>query len=329
VAGRDVGTAEADRQRRQQRQSQRVIERQITSRLPNLPARLGHPKHDAHRVWRWFLTRPLIANYLRDDGDGLATIIAFNALFSLLPFLLILFSLLSLFARFPSVHDQIQQWVFDALPPNVADAALKIVEGGSDNLGEVGVIAGVSLLLSGARFFGSLDRTFATIYRIPRRPFVERKLLALVMAPVVSLLMVGAAVTSTIVALLASFANQLFPVEIAYWLRYGLSVLVAFGTAFGTSWFLYTVVPHRSRHMRAWPGALTAAVLLAVLSQIFPIYVRMSSGGSLYGGVFALMLILMIWLYILGQIIVAGAEVNAMASGRKEGTGNREQGTVG
>jgi membrane protein len=306
-----------------------VIERQITSRLPNLPARLGHPKRDAHRVWRWFLTRPLIANYLRDDGDGLATIIAFNALFSLLPFLLILFSLLSLFARFPSVHDQIQQWVFDALPPNVADAALKIVEGGSDNLGEVGVIAGVSLLLSGARFFGSLDRTFATIYRIPRRPFVERKLLALVMAPVVSLLMVGAAITSTIVALLASFANQLFPVEITYWLRYSLSLLIAFGTAFGTSWFLYTVVPHRSRHMRAWPGALTAALLLAVLSQIFPLYVRMSTGGSLYGGVFALMLVLMVWLYLLGQIIVAGAEVNAIASGRKDvtGTGNREQGT--
>jgi membrane protein len=155
---------------------------------------------------------------------------------------------------------------------------------------------------------------------------VERKLLALVLAPVVSLLMVGAAITSTIVALLASFANQLFPVEITYWLRYSLSLLIAFGTAFGTSWFLYTVVPHRSRHMRAWPGALTAALLLAVLSQIFPLYVRMSTGGSLYGGVFALMLVLMVWLYLLGQIIVAGAEVNAIASGRKDVTGTRRAG---
>ncbi|MGH9173155.1 MAG: hypothetical protein ACRD1H_02290, partial [Vicinamibacterales bacterium] len=77
--------------------------RQITSQLPRLP----RPGVRGDLV-RAFQARRVVANYLRDDGDGLATIIAFNALFSLLPFLLVVFSILSLFAKSERVNRQIQ-----------------------------------------------------------------------------------------------------------------------------------------------------------------------------------------------------------------------------
>ena len=65
-------------------------------------------------------------------------------------------------------------------------------------------------------------------------------------------------------------------------------------------------------------GVNSAATMFVGLSQLFPLYLRLTGGFGVFGGVFALALVLMLWLYLLGQIIVIGAEVNALAGGRRD-----------
>jgi len=301
------------------RQTQRVVERQITSRLPRQP--YGAELRRAGRAARRFPGSRLITCYRHDDGDGLATIIAYNALFSLLPLLLILFTLLSLVVHSSTVHGQVISWVQSGLPDTAADPAVDMVENGRDNLGELGLITVLGLLLGGSRLFGALDRAFSTIYRLPRRPYVERKLLALAMVPVFTLLMIAAALAATLATVAMTIPDRLFDTAQRHWLTGGVTLVVAYAVAYAMSWLIYTVVPrHHSGPLTAWPGAALAAFMLVALNQLFPLYVRLMHGASAFGGAFALVLVLMLWLYLLGQILVVGAEVNALVSGRKDPT---------
>lgn len=307
-----------DAARAHQRREARAVERQITSRLPALPTTAGRGLWRATpRAARWLERRRLIAHYQRDDGDGLATIIAWNAIFSLLPFLLILFTLLSLLVANAAINNQIRQWVIELLPPGAAKTVLDIVQGGRENLREIGLVALISTLFGGARLFSSLDRAFATIYRIPRRSFLQSKLAAIIMAPFVALLMIGGAAAATLGTIMVAIPDRLFSSSDARWISGALTYLLSFLVAFAMAWIIYRIVPQRLE-CHAAPGAAVAALLFVLLGQLFPIYIRLFGGGSVYGGVFAFTLVLMLWFYLLGQIIVIGAEVNSIASGRKD-----------
>jgi membrane protein len=290
--------------------------RQITSRLPKLPRGSGA----GAQLLRGLYARRLIANYLRDDGDGLATIIAFNALFSLLPFLLILFTLVSLFVQSNTIHNRIQRLVVDLLPSGSSQQVLDVVEQGRNNLGQLTIVAAVSLVVGGSRFFSSLDNAFARIYRIQRRSYLERKFAALVMVPLVSVLMIGAAAASTVATVMIALPERLSSPSNARWLSAAVTLTISYFAAYIMALVLYSMVPnyHRSRRIIAWPGSLVGAALYVLLSQLFPLYMRLTGGFGIFGSAFAFALVLMVWLYLLGQIIVIGAEVNALAGGRRD-----------
>jgi membrane protein len=284
--------------------------------LPSLPRGSGI----GASILRGLYARRLLANYLRDDGDGLATIIAFNALFSLLPFLLVLFTLVSLFVQSDAVHNRIQLLVIDLLPAGGSQQVLDVVEHGRNNLGQLSIVAAVSLLIGGSRFFSSLDNAFARIYRIQRRSYLERKFAALVMVPLVSLLMTGAAVAATVATVMIALPERLSESSDTRWLSAVVTLVLSYLVAYTMALVLYSVIPnyHRSHRVIAWPGSLVAGALFVVLSQLFPLYMRLTGGFGIFGGAFAFALVLMVWLYLLGQIIVIGAEVNALAGGRRD-----------
>jgi membrane protein len=297
--------------------AQRVTTRQITSRLPTLPEGTGR----IARLRRRMMTRRLVSNYLRDDGDALATIIAFNALFSLIPFLLIVFTFVSLFVQSEAAQRQIEDLISTLLPATAITPVLDIVEGGRDNLGQLGLLTVLALLLGGARLINALDSAFARIYRSTPRSFFERRIVSTVMVPVFSLLMIAAAVASSFATVMVAIPDRLFDSGDSRWLSGLLTLLGSFSAAYAMAWVLYATIPgYRNRTLRfvSWPGALIAAFLFVLLSQLFPLYVALFGGFSIYGSALALAIILLFWLYLLGQIIVIGAEVNALASGRRD-----------
>ena len=67
------------------------------------------------------------------------------------------------------------------------------------------------------------------------------------------------------------------------------------------------------------PGALAATLLLEVTFQVLPLYIRFSSLNptlrAFSGGV-----LLLVWLYVMANVIVIGAEVNWWAARREVGT---------
>lgn len=296
--------------------AQRASTRQITSRLPVLPTGSGR----LARLRRALVARRLISNYMRDDGDALAQLIAFNALFSLVPFLLFLFTLVGFFARSETIFEQVESLFANLLPASATEQIMSAVERGRDNLGQLTVVTFVALLFGGARLFVSLDSAFARIYRTAPRRFLERRAAALVMVPLVSLLMIAGAIASSVATVMLALPDRLFESGEPRWYSGLLTFALSYATAYVMFWVLYAAIPSyqaRTTALVAWPGALVAALLFVGLSQLFPLYVSLTRGMNLYGSAFALALVLLFWLYLLGQMLVIGAEVNALASGRR------------
>jgi membrane protein len=94
------------------------------------------------------------------------------------------------------------------------------------------------------------------------------------------------------------------------YVAYGLSVAVSTVSAFAflvAIYYLLTNVEHTFKDVL--PGAVVAAVALEASFQVLPIYVRFSNNVvalKAFGGP----ALLLVWLYVMANVIVFGAEVN-------------------
>lgn len=260
-----------------------------------------------------------MVGYARHGGDGLATMIAFNATVSLVPFLLTLFTLLSLLVQSTAVHTRIRNGVADVLPTETADVVLRIVDQGRENLSQLSVITLVALFLGGSRFLTALDGAFSRIYGVQQRPWVERKVVFTLVVPLVALLLIGAASAATFANLLFTQPERMVARAEAPWWSAAISLAGSLIAAYVLLWIIYATIPNYHagpyRRFRAWPGALVAALLFVLLTQMFPLYLRFFGGSIAVAGALALALLLLLWMYLLGQLLIIGAEVNALASG--------------
>ena len=78
------------------------------------------------------------------------------------------------------------------------------------------------------------------------------------------------------------------------------------------------MAPIRKPHPPVIPGALLASVSLAVASGVFAVVVGHSARYSLIYGSLASVIIMLVWLYLCGNILVLGNVVNYVIYCRRE-----------
>jgi membrane protein len=146
------------------------------------------------------------------------------------------------------------------------------------------------------------------VYGQPNRSFLRGKLLAVA-------LMVLSLVTLFVGLLIGSFGFDLLN-RYAGWLSgnayvaYGVTVVVSLASVFlflVAVYYFLTNVEHTFAEVL--PGAVLAAIVLEASFQVLPLYVRFSSNVvtlKAFGGP----VLLLIWLYVMANVTVFGAEVN-------------------
>ncbi|HEX4882714.1 MAG TPA: YihY/virulence factor BrkB family protein, partial [Casimicrobiaceae bacterium] len=82
--------------------------------------------------------------------------------------------------------------------------------------------------------------------------------------------------------------------------------------------FIYFAAPNRRQRFALFtPGTLVATVLLVVATLGFKLYVTgFANYDATYGSIGAV-IVLMLWLYIVGLVMLAGAEINALLARRR------------
>jgi len=192
-------------------------------------------------------------------------------------------------------------------PSTSLDSILTAVRRVRENATALGIVGGAFLAWSSLSLFSVLESAFNIVYGRPNRPFLRGKALA-------TLLMVG-----SLAFLFASLVVGSVGAEILR--RYtGIgnnpifanTVSVAVSVA-GIFIFLATAYVVLTNDNLTWSevfaGAAVAAVVLEATFQFLPAFVRISKHNpvvqTLSGPA-----VLLVWLYVMANVIVLGAEVN-------------------
>jgi membrane protein len=261
---------------------------------------------------RW-LPQPL-RKFFADRGPHLAAMIAYFALLSFVPLLFLTVSLLALAGR-PDESSYLVTELKRAFPGSSVSSIVHTVTEIQKHATALGIVGAAALLWTSLSLFSVLESAVNIVYGQPNRSFLRGKLLAVA-------LMVVSLVTLFVGLLIGSFGFDLLE-RYAGWLAgnsyiaYGLSVMVSLLAVFlflVAVYYFLTNVEHTLSDVL--PGAVLSAVVLEASFQVLPIYVRFSNNVvalKAFGGP----ALLLVWLYVMANVTVFGAEVNWWLSDRR------------
>jgi membrane protein len=251
--------------------------------------------------------RALLAKFFNDRGTHLAAMVAYFALLSFVPLVFLALALLGLAHR-ADASDFLVRELTRAFPGSSLESILSLVHKVQDNAAALGIIGGIGLLWSSLSLFSALESAFNIVYGKPNRPFLRGKVIA-------ASLMVGSIVTlfaSLVVGALGVEAlKQYVPGFVSNpALAYVVSIAVSLVGVFIFLVSIYRLLPNEDVTLRgALPGAVLAAIVLEASFQILPVFVRFADVNvtlRVLGGP----AILLLWLYVMANVTVFGAEVN-------------------
>ena len=251
--------------------------------------------------------RRLLQKFFSDRGTHLAAMIAYFALLSFVPLSFLALSVLGLTGRADESSFLVRE-IRKTLPGVPIVRIVDLVNAVRNDAATLGLIGGVALLWTSLSLFSVLESAFNIVYGRPNRSFLRGKGLAL-------LLMTGTLVTLFLALLVGSLGAEALRRYAPGIVGSGISAYVVsiILSSFGVFIFLvsaYYVLTNVELTVRkVLPGAVLATVLLQVTFQALPLYVRFAKVNPAlhtFGGT----AILLVWLYVMSNVIVFGAELN-------------------
>jgi membrane protein len=203
-----------------------------------------------------------------------------------------------------------------ALPGTPIDRIIDLVHAVQDNAAALGIVGAAALLWTSLSLFSVLESAFNIVYGRPNRSFLHGKSLA-------SLLMVGSLVTLFVALLAGSLGVSALQEYVPGFAdssvaAYTLSLAVSLVGVFVFLVSCYYVLTNVDLTLReVLPGAVLAAVLLEATFQVLPFYQRYADVNPALRA-FGAPAILLVWLYVMANVIVFGAELNWWRARRTE-----------
>jgi membrane protein len=249
--------------------------------------------------------------FVEDRGHRDAAQIGFFAMLSAIPLALLLVGAFGLPFNEDEVRNRVVATVFDSIPlatEKDRDRLESTTRDALEGAGRLGPLSIVLLVVASSGVMSALRHAINQAWDIEARPpLLRRKALDV-------LLVLGA----TVVLLLSLSVTATRRAE-RFFNREGGDVLGALFDALGdvlpyvftgmVVLFLYRWLPMQRPSVRdVWPGALVAALGLAVVKALLELYFeRLANFGALYGSLGALMALLL-FVYAGSLVLVFGAE---------------------
>jgi membrane protein len=259
--------------------------------------------------------RDLLQKFFADRGPHLAAMIAYFALLSFVPLTFLSLSLLGLTGRADESSFLVRE-IKKTLPGTPIDRIIDLVHSVQDNAATLGIIGGLALLWASLSLFSVLESAFNIVYGRSNRSFLHGKARAF-------LFMVGSLVTLFVALLAGSLgvaalqeyaAGFISNAAIAYVLSIGVSLIGVF-VFLVSCYFFLTNEDLTVREVL--PGAIFASILLEATFQVLPLYQRYADLNPALRA-FGAPAILLVWFYVMSNVIVLGAEINWWLARRAE-----------
>src|SRR5262245_9170453 len=233
--------------------------------------------------------RAAAAGFGRHACSQLAAAISYRVLFSLVPFVALVFSVLELVLP-EETRANVMDWLFGLAPGSDVESAVKktvVHPGLGMSLG--GLVAVVALRWAATGMMASIRIALGIVWSVERRSYARGKLRDVGLVALASLLLLGGFVVSVVVRLLAQVGDDLsdavglhgawgIPGTVAQIAGSLALYFVAFVAVYSTA------TPDHMGLAAIWPSALLGAVAVEALIEGYAVYLgRFSDFHTVYG----------------------------------------------
>lgn len=242
-----------------------------------------------------------------------AAAMTYYAMLSLAPLLLICIALAGLFFCNQQVEQEIYAYFHEMASPQVAQTIATLLANttSAQNTLFASLISMAIMLYGASGVFTQLFDTFNDIWGVPQdqrrgiRFTARKRVLGVCMVLMVGTLLIGSLALGAIVAYLSQLLDGSFP-RLASWLGLIDRGLSFFLLPFVLSLMFWYLPMKKIRWPDVWPAAGLTAAMLAGSRYLIDIYLRLSTASEVYGAAGSLVLLL-VWIYLTGQVIFFGA----------------------
>lgn len=310
----------------------------MSAAAPNTPDRRDWTRDEGQSgepasTWRARLAalkrraQPFLNFWTKLNNDwvfNLSGLLAYNFLMSIFPLVLVLLAVggVILNAVNPASYDQILHGIGGILPGG-ATIVQTVTRQLQRSVGALFLVGIIVAFFTGSRLFITLENCFGVIFRLRGRDPLHQNLMAFGMLAIYIILIPIIALSSIIPsAILAAIGPLGHNPGVAFVIQVAGIVLAAL-FAFLLFAVMYIVVPNRPVRLgEVWQGTLVAAVLLTIYNILFPFYESYFLHPGNYGSLAGFAIVILIFFYYLGFILLAGAEVNSWVAGQRQTQGD-------
>jgi membrane protein len=245
--------------------------------------------------------------FFSERGTHLSAMVAYFALASFVPLIFLALSVLG-FLDQADQSSALVSYLEDVFPDRSVESIVNVVDAVQRNATTLSLVGAVALLWSSVSLFSALESAFNILYGRPNRPFLRGKALASIyMTSALVVLFVGLTLGTFGYDLLRRYATDVVSNR---WVALALTLLSSGAALFVFLQSAYYRLPNaRLTHREVLPGATLGAIVLVGTLQALPLFVSLSSDVVALQALGTTFLLL-VWLYVMANVIVFGAALN-------------------
>ena len=258
----------------------------------------------------WKSTAQTLRERFSSDQLGLtASSLTFTTTIALVPLITVALAVFTAFPMFSTLQAVLQKWLIESLiPDNISRQVLGYLTQFSGKASKLGVVGVAILLVTALSLILTIDHTLNRIWRVRRRRPLGQRVLIYWAAITLGPLLLGASLTLTSYAISASKGVVgVMPGGVQFLLNVLEFILLAAGTA-----ALFRFVPNTHvKRAHAWTGGIFVAAGIEIAKKILTLYLAAMPTYSVVYGAFAIVPILLVWIYVAWVIVLLGAVIAA------------------
>jgi membrane protein len=261
----------------------------------------------------WRLIRQTVDEWQRDEAPRMGASLAYYALFSLAPLLVIVIFIIGLVYKGDTVG-QIQRQIESLVGVDAAKTiAMAIHNAGTFGHGVLATIVSFVVLSLGATgVFSELHTSMNKIWKVRRREYsfirglVKDRFASFTMVLGIAFVLLVSMVVSAVLSTITGYFSYLVPGADFLW--HIADLIVSFGVVALLFALLFRYVPdERITWKDVGIGAVATALLFDIGKFLIGFYIGKASVGSMFGAAGSIVVILA-WVYYSSQLLFFGAE---------------------
>ena len=262
----------------------------------------------------WPLLKETGEAWIDDKASRLAAALAFYALLSMAPLLVVAVSVAGMVFGAEAARGQIAAQIQGVVGAEAGEAIqAMLAHAGGTGKGVLGtIIGGVVLLFGASGVFGELQDSLNTIWEVKARPgrgvlgVIKDRLFSFGMVLAVAFVLLVSLVVSAGLSALGGVLENSLPGGSAVWQV--LNFIIGLAVVTGLFAAIYKVVPDVTISYRdVLVGAFTTALLFTVGKALIGLYLGKAGVGSPFGAAGSLVVVV-VWVYYSASVFFLGAE---------------------